>query len=49
MEIKDNFNIFNLFLDKNIKIYIDKNIIRVRVPSIKDMQLNDVLNSTYHM
>ena len=49
MNIKDNFNIFNLFLDKKVKIYVDGNWFYLRVPTIRELSLNDVINSTYHM
>ena len=32
MEIKDNFNLFNLFLDKHVKVYIDNKVFQVRMP-----------------
>ena len=49
MEIKDNFNIFNLFLDKKIKIYVDAKFFQLRLPTIKEFSLNDTINSVYHM
>ena len=49
MEIKDNFSLFNLFLDKNVKIYVDKKPFFIRVPTIKEFSTNDEINSTYHM
>ena len=49
VEIKDNFSLFNLFLDKNVKIYVDKKPFLIRVPTIKEFSTNDEINSTYHM
>lgn len=49
MEIKDNFSIFNLFLDKKVKIYINQQSFYVKVPTIKEFSLNDKINATYHM
>jgi hypothetical protein len=49
VEIKDNFNIFNLFLDKKVKIFIDQKSFMVQVPSIREMSLNDEINSAYHL
>lgn len=49
MEIKDNFSIFNLFLDKHVKIYIDKNFFRVRVLTIREFCIEDTYNAMYHM
>lgn len=49
MEIKDNFNLFNLFLDKHVKVYINNKVFQVRMPSIKEFHLNEDLNITYHL
>lgn len=47
--IKDNFDIFTLFLDKKVKIYIDKKFFYVRVPTIRELCLDEVLNGTYNL
>lgn len=49
MEIKDNFSIFNLFLDKKVKIFIDNRSFYVKVPTIKELSLDEILNSSYHI
>ena len=49
MEFKDNFSIFNLFLDKKVKITVDQKSFYIRVPTIKEFSLNEAINSTYHM
>ena len=49
MEIKDNFSLFGLFMDKHVKIIIDKQYFQIRVPSIKDFYTNDMVNATYHL
>ena len=49
MEIKDNFSIFNLFLEKTVKITVDKKAFKVRVLTIKEFVSNDTLNAVYHM
>lgn len=49
MEIKDNFNIFNLFLDKHVKIYVDDKVFQLRLPTIKEFCTNDKINGYYHM
>jgi hypothetical protein len=46
---QDNFSLFNLFLDKNVNLYIDNKTIKVRVPTIRELQLNDNINATYHI
>lgn len=49
MEFKDNFSIFNLFLDKQVKITVNQKSFYVRIPTIKEFSLNETINSTYHM
>ena len=49
MEIRDTFNIFNLFLDKKIKVYVGSKFFYLRLPTIKEFSLEDKLNSTYHI
>ena len=49
MEIRDNFSLFNLFLDKKVKIYTDQTFFIVRVPTIKEFTSDDKMNITYHM
>ena len=49
MVIKDNFSIFNLFLDKNVKISIDKQSFRVHLPTIREFSTHDKINAVYHM
>ena len=49
MKIEDNFSLFNLFLDKHVKITVDGDSFKVRVPTIKELSLNDQLNAAYHL
>ena len=49
MEIRDNYSIFNLFLDKKIKVFIDREFFYVHVPNIKDFYLNDKINGVFHI
>ena len=49
MEIKDNFNLFNLFLDKHVKVYVDNKVFQVRMPSVKEFHLKEDLNIAYHL
>ena len=49
MEIRDNFNIFNLFLDKHVKIYVDNKFFRVRVLTIREFCVEETYNAIYHM
>lgn len=49
MELKDNFNIFNLFLDKKVKIFVDQKVLQVRVPTIREFIQMDRINATYHI
>ena len=49
MEIRDTFNIFNLFLDKKIKVYVGSKFFHLRLPTIKEFSLEDTINSTYHI
>lgn len=49
MELKDNFNIFNLFLDKKVKIFVDQKVLQVRVPTIREFIQMDKINATYHI
>ena len=48
--LTDNFSLFNLFLDKKIKIYIDNNtFFHLRVPTIREFYLRDEINGIYHL
>ena len=49
MEIKDNFSLFNLFLDKRVKIFVDKKSFYVRVLTIREFCLDEELNASYHI
>lgn len=49
MEIKDNFNIFNLFLDKKVKIFVDQEVFQVKLPTIREFTQMDKINATYHI
>ena len=49
MELKDNFNILNLFLDKKVKIFVDQKVIQVRGPTIREFIQMDKINATYHI
>jgi hypothetical protein len=49
VEIKDNFSIFNLFLDKKVKIYVGSKTFLLKVPTIREFSLNDEINAVYHM
>ena len=49
MEIKDNFNIFNLFLDKKVKIFVDQEVFQVKLPTIREFIQMDKINATYHI
>lgn len=49
MTLKDNYNLFNLFFNKHVKIYVDQKYFHLRLPSIKDFNFNEILNSTYHI
>ena len=49
MEIRDNFNLFNLFLEKKVKIFVDKTSFYVRVPTIKEFSLQETINGIYHV
>ena len=49
MEVKDNFSIFNLFLDKKVKITADGISFWVRVPTIREFCLEEGLNAVYHI
>ena len=49
MEIKDNFNIFNLFLNKKVKIVVDGHSFFIRVPTIKEITENETINAIYHI
>lgn len=49
MKLDDNFSLFNLFLDKKVRMYINNKFIYIRVPTIRDLQLNDYVNATYHI
>ena len=45
MKITDNYSITTLFITKNINIYCDNKIIKLNVPTIKDLYTNLDLNS----
>ena len=49
MEIKDNYSIFNLFLDKKVKIYVNQASFILRVPTIRDFSFNEAVNASYHL
>jgi hypothetical protein len=49
MLIKDNYSLFNLFLDKKVKITVDQKSFYVRVPTIKEFSLDEKINAVYHM
>lgn len=49
MEIKDNFNIFNLFLDKKVKIFVDQEVFQIKLPTIREFTQMDKINATYHI
>ena len=49
MEIKDSFNLFNLFLDKHVKIFTGQKYFLVRVPTIREFSTDDTVNSVYHI
>lgn len=49
MKITDNYSITTLFITKNINIYCDNKIIKLNVPTIKDLYTNLDLNSIYHI
>ena len=49
MEIRDNFNLFNLFLDKKVKIFVDQKFFYLRVPTIREYCLNDTINAIFHI
>ena len=47
----DNFNLFSLFITKEVKIYIDEEhtkVIRLILPSIADFYQDEDLNAAYH-
>ena len=50
MTISDNYNLFNLFLTKRVKIRVDnKNQFEINLPSIRDLSLNEAVNATFHI
>ena len=49
MNIKDDYNLFKLFLEKTITIYVDNTYFQIKVPTIKDLYLNSTINATYHL
>lgn len=49
MEIKDNFNIFNLFLDKKVKIFVDQEVFQIKLPTIREFTQMDKINAAYHI
>ena len=49
MEIRDDFNLFKLFLEKNINIHVDGSVFKIKVPTIKNLYLNNTINATYHL
>ena len=49
MEIRDDFNLFKLFLEKNVNIHVGGSSFKVKVPTVKDLYLNNIINATYHL
>ena len=49
MEIKDNFNIFNLFLNKKVKIFVDQEVFQIKLPTIREFTQMDKINAIYHI
>ena len=49
MEIKDNYSLFNLFLDKKVKIFVDQKTFQIKLPTIREFSLNEKINAVYHM
>lgn len=49
MEIKDNFSLFNLFLDKKVEIFVGQESFQLVVPTIRDFHLNSAVNIAYHL
>ena len=49
MEIKDNFSIFNLFLDKKVKVFVENKMFCVKLPTIREFTQGDKINAVYHM
>ena len=49
MTITDNFNLFNLFLDKRVKISVDKQSFYIRVPTIREFCIEEKINAVYHI
>ena len=49
MTIRDNFGIFNLFLDKKVKIFVDNKSFMMKVPTIKEFCLDEKFNAVYHI
>lgn len=49
MEIKDNYSLFNLFLDKKVKIFVDQKSFQIKLPTIREFSLNERINAVYHM
>lgn len=49
MNIKDDYNLFKLFLEKTITIYVDNTYFKIKAPTIKDLYLNSTINATYHL
>lgn len=49
MAISDNYNLFNLFLTKRVKIRVDNKDFEINLPSVKDLSLSDTINATYHI
>lgn len=50
--MKDNFSLTNLFMTKEVKIYLDDNkdkLFKVKVPTVRDLYLNDNINAAYHI
>ena len=43
------FSIFNLFLDKKVKIITSDGSFFIRVPTVKEFSLNDQINAVYHI
>lgn len=49
MVIKDNFSIFNLFLDKKVKLTTQEGFFYIRIPTIKEFCLEEKINAVFHI
>lgn len=48
--MKDNFNIFNLFLTKDIKVFLDnQQSFKIHVPTIRELVEEETINGIYHL